>query len=192
MKPGWCFLIFWNFFLYFWEFSISVLVKTVPSKKFVFLFFGQAPPVSAWNDATMFFFLIFCIFLGILKIRMAKNGSEREESFLSFSAYPNLFRLEMKPSHFLNFFSIFFGNYFARVGKKRFRTKFFFFPLFQSVPTRFGLKLCQDYVFNYFTFFANFFGILLLGSGKNGSERDKNGPYLFRLEMKTGWFFFFF
>mgnify|MGYP007088569839 CR=1 FL=1 len=152
MKPGWRFLIFWIFLLFFWEFYCSGQVETVQNLKF---------------------------FLSLLL------------------ACPDLFQLEMKPGqcflNVFNFFAFFFFLEFSSSDQvKTVPNEKIVFSLVRLVSTRFGLKWSQDFFFKFFEFF---FGILKLGSGKNGFERRKKflpfsaSPDPSQLEMEPGWCF---
>ena len=121
-----------------------------------------------------------------------------EKNFLSFSTYLDPFWLEMKPRwcfQFFEFFCYFFFLEFSSLGRVGIvRNENFIFSLFQLVLTRLDLKWSQDDFFFFFEFFEFFFEILLLGSGRNGSEWIFFFSFLacpnpFWLEMKAGWCF---
>ena len=100
MKLCWCFLIFWIFLLFFKIFYYGSVRNT--SERFFFLFslfhsFSQ--PIFAWKGAMMVFsnFLnFFAIFLEFSFLGKVETHQNEFCYFLSFSAFPILFWLEMK------------------------------------------------------------------------------------------------
>ena len=88
--------------------------------------------------------------------------------FLSFSAFSNLFWLQMKLYwHFLIFwiFLQFFGNFNLCVRLGRNETIIFIFSLSLPFPNYFGWKWCHNGIF--FLLFWYFFGIFYNVSGRN-------------------------
>ena len=90
---------FLNVFAIFLEFSISSRVGTKRNDTFIFSLSRLYQPILAWNVAIMVFFNFlnfFAIFLEFSILRLV--GTERNDNyyFLSFSAFSNLFWLEMK------------------------------------------------------------------------------------------------
>ena len=149
IKLGWCFFNFFNFLLFFWEFSRSDREKIVPNwkkkKKKKKSLFQRIPTrfCLKWSQHDVFFyFLFFYYFLGILKLESRKNGSEPEKSFLLFFGLsrPVLTANEARMMFFnlLNISSTFLAYRLGRV--KTVSNEKNFFSLFQPVPTRFGFK----------------------------------------------------
>ena len=106
---------------------------------------------------------------------LCRVGMDRNENFffLSYSAYPISFWLEMKPQWcFLIFwiFLLFFWNSLFLVGLEWIGTRIFFFSHSRPVPSSFGLKWSHNDVLWIFKFFYYFFGIPYSRSGWNGSE----------------------
>ena len=138
------------------------------------------------------FLNFFSIIFGILYLRSGKIGYEQEKFFLSFLAYTNPFRLEMKAGWCLifEFFCYLLRNAQARVVKKCFLTN-----LCRPVSTGNEARMM---LLNFLNIFAIFWEILKLGSGKKGSKLEKNFhsfsacPDPFRLEMNPGWCFLIF
>ena len=126
-----------NFFAIFLEFSITVRVGT-HRNDFLFLFFiflSLPHPILAWEEAMM----VFSNFLNFFAILLEFPIPGRVETyrndfyyFLSFSAFPILFWLEMKLwLCFLIFwiFLVFLFNFLLRVGKEQIATIFIIFSL---------------------------------------------------------------
>ena len=92
--------IFWFFFFFFLEFFITRWVWTERKDIFYSLFLGISQPILAWNDAIMVFINFLNLFANFLEFSITRRvGMKRNDNFyfLSFSAFSNLFRLEIKP-----------------------------------------------------------------------------------------------
>ena len=99
-------------------------------------------------------------------------GTKRNDNFyfLSFSAFSNLFWLEMKPQrYFLIFliFMLFYWNFLLCVGREPNGTITFIFLLSHPFPSYFGLKWILNDIFS----FLQFFWIFYYASGRNEMER---------------------
>ena len=98
MKPNWYFLIFWIFF-YFLGIFYYALGRDGTEREFLFSLFHRIfQPILAWNNAIMIFFNIFNFFSISLEFSiMDRVWTERNDNFyfLSFSAFSNLFWIEM-------------------------------------------------------------------------------------------------
>ena len=96
------FFNFLNFFAIFLEFSITRWVgREWNGMKFLFsLFLWVFQPILARNGAIMVFFSFLNFFAIFLEFYISRRvGTKRNDTFyiLSFSAFSNLFWLEMKP-----------------------------------------------------------------------------------------------
>ena len=152
-KLWWCFPIFWIFL----EFCITGRVATHRKDFFFFflfpLFLSLSQPVLARKEAMMGFsnFLnFFAIFLE--SSIMGQVGTHWNDFFyfLSFSAIPNLFWLEMKRWWCFEIFWIFllfYWNFLFPVWYEPIRTIFFIFSISRPFPTYFSLKRSHDGVF---------------------------------------------
>ena len=93
---------------------------------------------------------------------MRRVRTERKDNFYfpSFTAFSNLFWLEMKPQlYFLIFliFLLFFQNFPLHIGQERGGTLIFIFSISQPFQTYFGLKCRHSGIFlNFLNFFAIF------------------------------------
>ena len=85
----------------------------------------------------VFFFTIFLEFYITRRV-----GTKRNDNFYfpSFSAFSNLFWLEMKPPPYFLIFWLFYWNFLLRVGLERNGTITFIFLLSHPFPTYFILK----------------------------------------------------
>ena len=95
---GFFFFNFWNFFAIFLEFSISRRVGTKRNGTIIIIFSHSRPfqTYFAWKKVIMVFLNLFTILLEFSILR--RVGTEGTDSFyfFSFSAFSNLFWLEMK------------------------------------------------------------------------------------------------
>ena len=117
------------------------------------------------------FFAIFLEFYITLRVGTKRNNNF---CFLSFSAFYNLFWLEMKPQpYFLIFliFWIFYWNFLLCVGRERNGRITFIFWLSYPFPTYFGLKWILNDILSFLQFFCYFFLIFYYASGRNEMER---------------------
>ena len=96
-KPKWCFLVFWIFLAILY----SRLGKNWSERFFLFfLFLGHSQPLLAWKEAIMVFLNFLNFFANFLEFSVTGQVEiDRNEKFcfLSFSAIPFLFWLEVKP-----------------------------------------------------------------------------------------------
>ena len=99
-------------------------------------------------------------------------GTKRNDNFyfLSFSAFSNLFWLEMKPHRYFIIFWLFYWDFLLRVGLERNGTITFIFLLSHPFPTYFGLNWILNDTFQFLQFFCYFFGIFYYASGTNEME----------------------
>ena len=126
-------MVFINFLLFFWNFILPVGWEQNAAIIFIF-----------------YLFLPFPAYFGILYYASGGNKTNNNFYFLSFSAFSNLFWLEMKPQwYFLIFliFWLFYWNFLLRVGLERSRTITFIFLLSHPFPTYFGLKWILNDIF---------------------------------------------
>ena len=119
-----------------------------------------------WSHNGIFIFSeFFSFFLEFSITRWV--GTKRNDNFCfpSFSAFFNVFWLEMKPqwyfSNFWYFFSNFFMNFLLRVGLEQNGMIIFIFPVFGSIPTYYVLKLATMIFLNFLKFFPIFWNFLL-------------------------------
>ena len=120
------------------------------------------------------FFTFFAIFLEFYITRRVGTKRNNNFFFLSFSAFYNLFWLEMKPQpYFLIFliFWIFYWNFLLCVGRERNGMITFIFWLSYPFPTYFGLKWILNDILSFLQFFCYFFLIFYYASGRNEMER---------------------
>ena len=172
-KLWWCFLIFWFFLLFFFEFSILSCVETHRNDFYYFLSFTAFPNLF-WLEKKLWWcilFEVFCYFFGIFYYGSGRNSSEQffYFYFLSFLAFPILFWLEKKLCWcFLIFwiFLLFFWNFLFWVMLKPIGTIFIIFSLSRPFPSYFGVKWSYDGVFKFFEFFWYFCLILYCGMAK--------------------------
>ena len=145
------------------------------------------------HNGVLIFFTFFATFLEFYITRRVGTKRNYNFYFQSFSAFSNLFWLEMKPPrYFLNFFIfwLFYWNFILRVGLERNGTITFVFLRSHPFPTYFGLKWTLMIFFNFYNFFAIFFGIFYYATGRNEMERKflfspfPGLPNLVWLEMK--------
>ena len=104
----WCFLNFWIFFRFFWEFSCSGWVGTEFGMKIFFsLFLDLSHPDLDRNNAGMMFFNFlnfFAIFFGIFFLGSGRNEIQDENLFFSFLAYLSPVWVETWPEWFFCYF----------------------------------------------------------------------------------------
>ena len=119
----------------------------------------------------MLFFLEFSI--------TRRVGMKRNDNFyfLYFSAFSNLFWLEIMPQWYFLIcwiFLLFFFNFLLRFGLERNGTIIFIFSLSLPFPTYVGLKWCHNGFFSFFSFFCYFFWNFLFSVGW-----ERNGTTIF-------------
>ena len=158
----------------FFNFRIRVGFERIGRNLFLYSIFRPVFTryVSKWNRDDVFQFLVFFAYI----FEFSNSGrvrTDRKEIFfvLYFSAYPDPFRLEMKPGLCLLIFKIFlhlYLNFRIRVGFERIGRNLFLFSIFRPVLARFILKWNLDNDFYFLKFFCIYFWILKLGSGSNG------------------------
>ena len=125
-------------------------------------------------------------------------GTKQNDSFYitSFSAFSNLFRVEMMPQRYFLIFWIFFAIFLKfsltrTVGTERNGMKIFIFSLSHPFPTYFRLKWNHNGIFYFFWIFLLFFFEFTI-TRRVGKERTVNFYFftfsafsnLFWLEMK--------
>ena len=140
-------------------------------------FLGLFQPIMAWNEATTVFlnfwnfFSIFFEFFFTFRVGTKWNYNF---CFPSFSAFFNLFWIEMKPQWiffiFLNSF-LFFWNFPLPVRLARNLTIVFIFSRSQRFPPYFGLRRSHNSILQFFEFFYYLFGIFYYALGRNGTKR---------------------
>ena len=94
-------VFFFHFFaIFFWNFLLRVGWEETERQFLFSLLLGLFQLILALNEATMVFFDFFAIFMKFSTTR--RVGTKRNDNFyfLSFSAFPNLFFLEMMPYWF--------------------------------------------------------------------------------------------
>ena len=120
-------------------------------RKFLFSpFLGLVHLILAWNKATMVFFNFLDFFLIFLQFSITRRvGTKRNDNFYfpSFSAFFNLFWLEMKLQRYFLIFWIFYWNFLLRVRLERNGTITFIFLPSHSFPIYFGLKWILNDIF---------------------------------------------
>ena len=132
-------LFFWNFKLRVgWERNITIIFIFSLSRHFP-IYFGLK-----WCHNGIFEF--FCYSYGIFYYTSGRNGTERNNNFyfLSFSAFPNLFWLEKKPSWcFLTFwiFLLSFLEFFITRHVRTERNDNFYFFSFSAFSNLFWLEM---------------------------------------------------
>ena len=128
-----------------------------------------------WSHNSIFKFLEF-VFYFFRFFFTCRVGTKWNDNFCfpSFSAFFNLFWIEMKPQWiffiFLNFF-LFFWNFPLRVRLARNMTIVFIFSRSQRFPPYFGLKWSHNSILQFFEFFCYLFGILYYALGWNETKR---------------------
>ena len=173
------FFKFSNFFAIFLEFSISCRVGTKTERYLLYsLFLGLYQPILAWNEAIIVFFNFLNFFAIFLEFSISRRvGTERNGMTVAFSAFSNLFWLEMKPERYILIFWIlllFFWNFKLRLGWERNVTIIFIFSLSRHFPINFGLKWCHNGILNVFAIFLEF-----SITSRVGTERNDNFYFLF-------------
>ena len=140
------FFNFYHFFCYFFRIFFYSSCRNEMELKFLFsLFLIHFQPILVWNEAIMVFFLIFLNFFFKFSItRQVRTKRNDNFYFLSFSAFFNLFWLEMKPQPyfliFFNFLAILLEFSTTRqVGTER--NDNFYFPAFTAFSNLFWLKM---------------------------------------------------
>ena len=141
-------IIFFNFFefcCYFFGIFYYASGRNGTEWQFLFsLFLSLFQPILAWNEAIMIFFNFLNFVAIFLEFSiMRRVGTERNDIFyfLSFSAFSNLYWLELKPElYFLIFwiFFLFFWNFLFRVGSEQNGTTIFIFFISLPFPTYFA------------------------------------------------------
>ena len=119
------------------------------------------------------FFTFFAIFLEFYITRRVGTKRNNNFYFLSFSAFCNLFWLEMEPQrYFLIFliFRLFYWNFLLHVGQERNGTITFIFLLSHSFPVYFCLKSILKDIYYFLKFFCYFFRIFFYTSCRNEIE----------------------
>ena len=167
---------FFNFLLFFLEFSLDCREGTKRSDNFYFLHSQRFPTYFSleWSRNGIFqFFEFFSIFFEFSLAR--REGTKQSDNFyfLSFSAFSNIFWLGMKSYWYFSIFWIFllfFWNFLFPIGKERNKTIVFIFSLSQPFPIYFGLEWGRNGIFQFFEFFCYFFGIFSSPSGRNETE----------------------
>ena len=127
------------------------------------LFVNLFQPILAWKVAIIGFlkFLeIFAIFWEFSFTSWAGTKWNDNFYFLYFSAFSNLFWLEMKPQWYyliFLFFFFFFWNFLLPLGKEWNGKTMFIFYLSRHFPTYFGLKCNHNGIFLIYWIFLLFF-----------------------------------
>ena len=110
---------------------------------FIFPVSRSIPTYYVLKLATMIFLNFLKFFPIFLEFSITRRvGTKRNDNFCfpSFSAFLNLFWLEIKPQwYFLNFL-LFFLNFLLRVWLERNRSIVFIYFIYQRFPPYFGLK----------------------------------------------------
>ena len=89
---------FFNFFASFFGIFCYASSGNEMEQRFLFSqFLGLFKPILAWNEATMVFFYFFSLFLEFSITCRVITELKDNFYFFSFSAFSNLFWLEMKP-----------------------------------------------------------------------------------------------
>ena len=91
---------FWIFLLLFWNFLLRVRLERNVTIIFIFSLSHPFPLILAWNEAIMVFLKFLNFFAIFLEFSISRRvGTKRNDSFyiFSFSAFSNLFSLEIKP-----------------------------------------------------------------------------------------------
>ena len=114
------FLLFFEFFTIFMEFSITHRVGTERNGMLIFisLFLIFFQPILAWNEFIMVFLNFFVIFLEFSITRRIGTKRNYNFYFLSFPAFSNIFWLIIRSHwYFLIFwiFLLFFWNFLSRL-----------------------------------------------------------------------------
>ena len=100
MKSQWYFLLFLNFFLFFWNFLLRIGQERNGTIIFNSLFLLRCQPIFARNVFVLVFFNFLNFFVIFLEFSVTHRvGTKRNDNFyfLSFSSFSNLYRLEMMP-----------------------------------------------------------------------------------------------
>ena len=168
-----------NSFAIFFLIFYYALDRNEAERQYLFsLFLILFRTILASNQAKMWFFNFFNFFAIFLEFSITRRvGTKQNDNFyfLSFSAFSNLFWLEMKKKwyffNFLNYLGIFFEFYIRRrVGTKQ-NDNFYFLP-FSSSFNLWWLEMEPLWYFlNFFEFFCYFFGIFYYALGRNGTNR---------------------
>ena len=138
--------VFFKFFSYFFGILYYVSDWNGTKRQFLFsLFLGVSPLILAWNEAIIVFYNFLKFFAIFLEFSITRRvGTKRNDNFCfpSFSAFFNVFWLEMKPQwYFFKFFKIFpiFWNFLLRVRLEWNMTIVFTFSFSQRSPPLFWL-----------------------------------------------------
>ena len=115
--PEWCFLIFWIFLLFFWNFLVRVGLEWNSGQNLFSLLPGQSQPGSNRNNSKMKFFNFLKILAIFLRIFLPWSGR-------------NKIRDEI--------FCYFFENFLAWVKYEQNLGRNFFFSLSRPISARFG------------------------------------------------------
>ena len=134
------------------EFSTTHRVGTEQNGtiNFVSLFLIFFQPILAWNEFLVVFFNFlnfFVIFLEFSITHWAGTKGNNNFYFLSFSAFSNLFWLEMGQWLYFFIFSIFLLLFFGMNGTERNRTITFILSLSQPYQAYFGLERSHNDIF---------------------------------------------
>ena len=100
MKSQWYFLLFLNFFLFFWNFLLRIGQERNGTIIFNSLFLLRFQPIFARNVFVLVFFNFLYVFVIFLEFSITHRvGTKQNDNFyiLSFSAFFNLFWFEMMP-----------------------------------------------------------------------------------------------
>ena len=111
----------------------------------------------------------------LLRIGLERNETKRKFVFLSLSRpFPTNFCLKRSQNCIFLIFWIFlqfFMNFLLRVRLERNWMIICIFPIYQSIPTYYGLKWSHNGIFKFSEFFSYFFGIFYYVSDWNGVGR---------------------
>ena len=131
-----------NFFAIFYYAS----GKDEKERKFLFfVFIIIFQPILTWNEAIMVFYNFLNFFAIFLEFSTTSRfGTDRNDNFLylSFVAFSNLFRIEMKPQWcFFEFFSYFFGIFNYASGRNETERQFLFSLSLSAFSNLFWLEM---------------------------------------------------
>ena len=141
--------------LFFWNFLLRVGLERNGTTIFFFFICQPIPTyfgLKRSHNRVFEFFKNFRYFFGIFFYTLGWNETEPQFLFLYFSAFSNLFWLDMKPQWYyliFLFFFFFFLEFFItrRVGTERNGKTIFIFSLSRHFPTYFGLKWSHNGIF---------------------------------------------
>ena len=158
------------------------------------LFLGLLRPILPRQEAVKVFFNFLNIFTIFLEFSITHVGTDRTDNFyfFSFSAFSNLFWLEMKPImvyfNFFNFIAIFLEFSISRwVGTERNEMIIFIFTFSHLFQTYFGLKRIHNGIFYFFAIFLEFSITRRVGTKRNDNFyflSFSSFSNLFLLEMR--------